>query len=318
MRRRDIVKIIAATIATSGAALVGRTWAATPAKSNPLKVYTPAPIKPVTPPDAPLKENTYERLLGAEPTVQVAADGKATIFWKTATPVAGGNVYLGVPTADQQLDYPIYSASTQIKEDQPTTDHQAVVDIKAYSQRFAPEYIEKGEGVIFYRLEMMDSRRGVIRFIDRSFRFIKEGDRFRLGLHLVEGPFIAATTKESATIWWKTDQPSNGEVEIQGKRISSKAVADLHVVTMQGLQPGKPIPTASVVGLLMTKHDRESILFKPNLRATASPLHLPAMDAQGHWEEAKQPLKELISNRLLHWLLEFTTKKQHSLFSRVI
>jgi 3',5'-cyclic AMP phosphodiesterase CpdA len=176
--------------------------------------------------------------------VSLAADGKATVQWKTTTPVAGGTIYLGIPTANQQLDYPIYSSSAPIQTEQPSTEHQVTVDVAAYSKKFAPGYLAAGSGVIFYRLELFDPKRNAIRFIDRSFRFVKQGDQFRLGLHIVEGPFVAMTARDRATLWWKTNQAASGSVAVQGvtvqgKQTSSSANGDLHIVSVTGLQPGQ-------------------------------------------------------------------------------
>ena len=251
MNRREAIRAIAVTTTVAGAAAVSRIFAAPGSIAQTNASYMPAPVKPVTLPTLPPTSITTERLLAAEPTVEVAPDGKATVSWKTAVPIAGATLYLGVPSADQQLDYPIYSASTQVKEAQPVTEHQAIVDLVAYSAKSAPSYLEQGEGVIWYRLEMTDPSRNAGQLIDRTFRFVKEGDRFRKGLHIVEGPFVAMTTKDKATLWWKTDQPSQGAVNSQNKTTPSSDQAMLHTVTLEGLQPGQLYDyqvTASVTG----------------------------------------------------------------------
>jgi hypothetical protein len=80
-----------------------------------------------------------------------------------------------------------------------------------------------------------------MRFIDRHFYFHVENDKFRLGLNLVEGPFLGQINKESATVWWVTDKPSSGEVRLaDGRSIASEAQsANRHVVRVTGLQPDK-------------------------------------------------------------------------------
>jgi Calcineurin-like phosphoesterase len=239
MNRREAIKAIAVTTTVAGVTAVSRILAASEPIAQAGVSYTPAPVKPLTPPSLPLASITPERLLAAEPTVEIAPDGKATVSWQTAVPIAGATVYLGVSSADQQLDYPIYSSSTSVKAAQPTTEHQAIVDLQAYSARFAPSYLEQGEGVIWYRLEMTDPRRNAGQLIDRTFRFVKEGDRFRKGLHIVEGPFVAMMTPDRATLWWKTDQPSQGAVKLQSKTTPSPDQAMLHTVTLEGLQPGQ-------------------------------------------------------------------------------
>ena len=239
MNRRDAIKAIAVTATVAGVAAVSRGWTASESIAQSDANYTPAPVKPVSLANLPQANNAIERLLAAEPTVEIAPDGKTTVSWKTAVPIAGATVYLGVPSADQQLDYPIYSSSTQVKEAQPVTDHQAIVDLQAYSTRFAPSYLAQGEGVIFYRLEMVDPTQNAGQLIDRTFRFVKEGDRFRKGLQIVEGPFVAMTTKNRAALWWKTDQPSQGEVKLQSKTTPSSENSELHIVALEGLQPGQ-------------------------------------------------------------------------------
>ncbi len=112
--------------------------------------------------------------------------------------------------------------------------------MRAYANRFAARLLLSG-GVFAYRLEILDPRKPAARFIDRSFHFHVENDKFRLGLNLVEGPFLTGIDKESATVWWVTDKPSSGEVRLgDGRAISSQAKsANRHVVRVTGLHAGQ-------------------------------------------------------------------------------
>jgi hypothetical protein len=186
------------------------------------------------------RQRAPERLLQSEPVVSLGADGEATVEWETVVPTQGATIYLGIPNDEIDLDWPIYSSLQTVQEKSATTQHKATFDVRTYANRYAARLMLHG-GTFAYRLEVLDPRKPAIRFIDRHFHFHVENDKFRLGLNVVEGPFLTQIDKESATVWWVTDKPSSGEVRLGNERVvpSEAKSAIRHVVRVTGLQAGQ-------------------------------------------------------------------------------
>ncbi|HEY6305018.1 MAG TPA: metallophosphoesterase [Candidatus Angelobacter sp.] len=186
------------------------------------------------------RQRAPERILQSEPVLSLNAAGEATLEWETVVPTQGATIYLGIPNDEIALDWPIYSSIQAVHESSAATQHKATFDVRAYASRFAARLLFSG-GELAYRLEMLDPRKPATRFIDRHFHFQVENDKFRLGLNLVEGPFLTLIDKESATVWWVTDQPSSGEVRLADDRVipSDAKSAHRHVVRVTGLQAGQ-------------------------------------------------------------------------------
>jgi Calcineurin-like phosphoesterase len=186
------------------------------------------------------RQQAPERILQSEPVLSLNAAGEATLDWETVVPTQGATIYLGIPNDEILLDWPIYSSIQAVHENNASTQHKATFDVRAYASRFAARLLFAG-GELAYRLEILDPRKPATRFIDRHFHFHVENDKFRLGLNLVEGPFLTMIDKESATIWWVTDQPSSGEVRLANDRVipSDGKSATRHVVRVSGLRAGQ-------------------------------------------------------------------------------
>jgi hypothetical protein len=145
---------------------------------------------------------------------------------------------VGVPNDEIALDWPIYNASQAIEEESAQLKHIARVDVRAYASRSAAPMLLKG-GTLAYRLELFDTRKGAVQFIDRHFSFQVEHDQFRKGPAILEGPFLSQINADSAIVWWTTDTPTSGEVRvIDGPSTASEnGLASRHVVRLKGLQP---------------------------------------------------------------------------------
>ena len=229
MKRREVIQTIAATssMIAIGAIIPGcRKLFARDA--NDQLVTASTNLKPVTYPNSPLQVNSGLRILANEPTVTITAEGIATIAWETIAPTQGGSIYIGIPDYNQQLEYPIYSQSIKLIEEQPTKQHQGSIDLNQYSQIFAPDYLTQGEGIIAYRLDIPRPKKTDNLFHDRSFRIVKSENGFRLGLHITEGPFVTQTTKDSAIIWWKTDRPASSHLIIPDREPSLNNDSTIH------------------------------------------------------------------------------------------
>ena len=124
MERRDALKLLTvmATAALSSPAL--------PAHGQEQNAPVDLNRKPTAPAGEVSQVNSPERLLAAEPEIAINPEGEATISFKTVVPTQGATIYLGVPNDEVRLEFPIYSPSTPVAEDSPTTDHNAVVDLR--------------------------------------------------------------------------------------------------------------------------------------------------------------------------------------------
>jgi Calcineurin-like phosphoesterase len=225
VHRRDLLKTLGST-----------TVAAT------LAQYLPeiAEAQAASPAPAPAREQAPERLLQAEPLLSLSAEGEATLEWETVVPTQGATIYLGLPNDEIALNWPIYSSIQAVREPAAGVHHKATFDVRAYVNHFAARMLLTG-GVFAYRLELFDPRKPAARFIDRHFYFRVENDKFRLGLNLLEGPFLTQPHNNSAVVWWVTDKPSAGEVRIGGDRVvpGEAKPATRHVVRVTGLEAGK-------------------------------------------------------------------------------
>ena len=232
MERRDALKLLTvmATAALSSPAL--------PAHGQEQNAPVDLNRKPTAPAGEVLQVNSPERLLAAEPEIAINPEGEATVSFKTVVPTQGATIYVGIPNDEVRLEFPIYSASTPVAEDSPTTDHNAVVDVRVYVTRFAAKMALTG-GTLAYRIEVLDPRKPAIQFIDRRLRFLVNNDRYAKGLTVIEGPNLAMVSDSTATVWWLTDAESDGSVEVEGKKFQSKAAGTRHVVTIDGLDAGK-------------------------------------------------------------------------------
>ncbi len=241
MKRRDLIQAIAATTSIFAIGTIIPGWRKVFAKQpSPERAIPASNLKPVTYPNSPKKDSSGLRILASEPTVTITPEGQAAISWQTVAPTQGGNIYIGIPDYNQQLEYPIYSQVVKIAEEQPTTTHQGSIDLSQYLKVFAPSYLTQGEGIIAYRLDLPTPKRTNNLFHDRSFRVIKAGSQYQLGLQITEGPFVTQTTKDSAIIWWTTDRAASSELTIPGRKpLASKETSTHHEFKISGLTAGK-------------------------------------------------------------------------------
>ncbi|WP_344982775.1 metallophosphoesterase family protein [Deinococcus rubellus] len=245
MKRRDALKLLTGTAA---ATLASRAFATNTAPNAVMAVMPDPSTLPVPPTDQKTVDSSPERLISAEPTIQMSADGKASLMWSTVTPTQGATVYIGLPSYENRLMYPIYVLNTTVKEDAPVMDHKATLDIASFINRFAVEYKDAG-GVVAYRIEMLDPRKPAARFIDRTMRVTKSGDTYGTGVNIIDGPFVTQTVGDKAVIWWETDVASQGSVKVDGKSFSDNATAKRHVVNVSGLTRGKRASYAVTAGV---------------------------------------------------------------------
>jgi hypothetical protein len=233
MERRQVLKLMSSAVIVAAPGM----------QSAGQEQHAPVDVTriPHPPPGLKARENSPERLIAAEPEIKVSPEGDAVLTWKTVVPTQGATVYLGLPNDEVRLEFPIYSGATRVEEDKPVTDHTATLDLRSFTIRFAINMALSG-GVLAYRIEMMDPNRLAARFIDRRFRFVVKNDRYANAVTVIEGPNVALVGERTATVWWSTDLPSRGALEIAGRTIASTSDGTRHVATAEHLEPGKEFP----------------------------------------------------------------------------
>jgi hypothetical protein len=239
MNRREVLKAFGITVAATASSAAFAQPA--PNKlSNRLLEYVPDPKRiPAPPTGATSVEAAPERLLAAEPQAALSKDGKLSILFSTVVPTQNFVVYVGVPNSDQKLEYPLYVTSAVTTENAPATDHRGGLDLVAFLKRFVAEYIDASGGVLHYRIEIMDPRKSAIRFIDRAFNFKIENGEYRVSLTITDGPFVTQTTKNSAVVWWETDKPGTGSVQVGGQTVNATAQGRRQIARISGLEAGR-------------------------------------------------------------------------------
>jgi len=197
------------------------------------------PKPPTYPTEYPIKE-VDDLFLTKEPWVEVNSDGTALVHWSTEVPTPGGRVYYGVYLPDQELDYPRFRKVALEEVTEFTKEHVAKINIKTFEKHKynAARFVEKGEGVIAYRVEVFDPVKCTTRAYDRRFRFKKVGDTYIKALTITEGPFVDQVTTNSAIISWETDAPSLGCLVVNGEVYIDSENTIRHEVKVEGLNPG--------------------------------------------------------------------------------
>ena len=241
MRRRDVLKLMSSAVIAAAPGFE----AAAQDQHAPVDITKP----PMPPVGMSPRENSPERLLAAEPVLKINPEGDAAVLtFKTVVPTQGAIVYLGVPNDEVRLEFPIYSGSTPEfplynpaipqEEHKPSTDHTVLLDLRSYCIRYAIQMALMG-GVLAYRIELNDPRLLATRFIDRKFRFTVKDDHYANALTVIEGPNLAMVGEHTATVWWTTDLPSSGVLEINGRKLPSAASGVRHAIAAEDLEPGK-------------------------------------------------------------------------------
>ena len=195
----------------------------------------------------PVEHGTLTRddlFLTRGPKVTVESDGTAEIEWETKVPTRGARLYYGLFLTDQELDYPRLRSTATESATEETKGHKVRIKIPLLER---PEFDGSGlrelrQGVIAYRIEIVDPVKATARFYDRRFRYKRTGDSYVRALTITEGPFVDLVTAESATISWETDTPSLGLVRIGGVDHEHGLRSAHHEVEINGLSPETRYP----------------------------------------------------------------------------
>lgn len=155
-----------------------------------------------------------DRILKAAPSVDVQADGTAVISFETMVATPPARLYAGLRNPDMSLDTPYFRIAEQEAAQEPSTRHRIRFNLQ---QLETPEQRAAGaphDDDITYRLEIFDPRIAGAKYFQSRFHYFAEGGRYERRTGILFGPFVDQVTANSALIFWTTDRPSRGVVEL--------------------------------------------------------------------------------------------------------
>jgi 3',5'-cyclic AMP phosphodiesterase CpdA len=186
-----------------------------------------------------------EEVLSEYPHVVGIEDGQARLRFGTVRPMTVTVHYGGFP-ADQDLCLPLFRFSA--KAEPVEGGYEARLRI----YRFARDTynMAKGsplEGVVAYRLEIMDEEAGAVRYFESRFRYRREeaesGEAYRLQPCLVEGPLVDLVTDRAAVVSFDADSACYARVRLGARTVLSRGPdgqplkARHHEISVDGLEP---------------------------------------------------------------------------------
>lgn len=198
-----------------------------------------------------------EQVLDEYPFVVNIEEGRARLRFSAVRPVTVRVHYGGFP-ADEELCLPLYRFSA---EAEPVEDgYEAVLRVYRFSRD--TYNMAKGsslEGVVPYRLEIMDQETGSLRYFESRFRFRREqtdtAESYRLMPCLVEGPMVDQVTGRTAVISFDADSACYAGVRLESGLLISRGPggqprrAVHHEILIDGLEPaGEYIYTVTIAG----------------------------------------------------------------------
>lgn len=202
-----------------------------------------------------VKGDTAERLLRIEPVLKLAETGLATLTVEALHPILGGGAYLGYRMPGDPLGLPRYRTRSGKLEGPfgtPTGQRYRVrFDLKDLlrEQYDVGRVRQRKNGVIAWRLELVDARFGTSRVFDGDTAFRCdpcEGGKttFIQGPSLRLGPFVDQVGTDRAIISFATDAATAAWLALfdQGREvrlIPSESSGVKHELEVSGLKPGR-------------------------------------------------------------------------------
>jgi hypothetical protein len=142
---------------------------------------------------------------------------------------AGSLVFGLIPYHDTRYPLPVFRATTAIK------DGKAEINIKGFlSGMYDPvDWEHAGRAAIGYRVLGPDNTL----IYDGRIRFKGTGP-FETDVTLVEGPFVANVTPDSAVIWFELDRPAPCAVRVGDRTVPCRKGEVHQEITVDGLPAG--------------------------------------------------------------------------------
>ncbi|MBZ5534849.1 MAG: metallophosphoesterase [Acidobacteriia bacterium] len=188
-----------------------------------------------------------DRILKAVPTVEIKVNGGVNLTFETMTPTPPPRAFFGQINPDLKLEAPFFQFEVRESGKKPAISHRLSFDLKKLEN--AGERSEDSpahEGDVYFRLEIFDSRSGRMRYFESRFHYFGQAGRYEKRTTILYGPFVDQVTDHSAVIFWTTDRPSRGVVQLfldaspaPPRKISGEPVLERdHKIKITGLNPG--------------------------------------------------------------------------------
>lgn len=156
-----------------------------------------------------------DRILRAVPAVEVQAGGGVTFTFETMTPTPAARAFIGRINPDQPLGTPFFPLAVREPAQEATTSHRLSFDLKRLETTEEHSATSPAhEGDVYYRLELFDPRSGETRYFESRLHYFAQAGRYEKHTTILYGPFVDQVTLHSAVIFWTTDLPSRGVVEL--------------------------------------------------------------------------------------------------------
>lgn len=224
---------------------------------RPQSASKPAPPKSMA--DLRLLEQD-DRILKAPPTIEVQPDGMVHLSFETMVATPGVRAFFGQINPDTFPERPLFQFAVRETSRDAQTLHRVSFDLK----RIEPAEARAGESSendddVYYRLEVFDPRVSGAKYFEARFRFFSQNARYEKRTGILYGPFIDQVSQDSAVLFWTTDGPSRGVVELYSGAPNSKPKSFL----------GGPTPSRDhrikVTGLrAATKYRYRVLVFDPS------------------------------------------------------
>lgn len=185
-----------------------------------------------------------EEIFTEYPHIAGFQEGNALLRFATVRPMVATVHYGGYP-ADQDLCLPLFRFRTKAKKLDEREGYQA--ELKVYRFEYDTYNMAKGsslEGVVVYRLGVMDEEDGQVSYYEGRFRCGKaDGQVWMLRPCIIEGPFVDLTTDRTAVISLEVDSLCYARIRLgdrmvvslddQGQPIRGRH----HEIEIEGLDP---------------------------------------------------------------------------------
>jgi 3',5'-cyclic AMP phosphodiesterase CpdA len=197
---------------------------------------------PPAEPAPPAKVVSDASVLAAEPEFSVAADGTATVRWKTVAPRPRGWICAGVFLPDQDLDIPRWQTTVPEKEkaENPATEHEAVFPVTDLASLAAAATGKpNGAARLAVRIAVAGSGEEPA-LLDRTYGVRWSNGTYQRAAAVVEGPAVCLPEATSVTIAFRTDLATRAAVLVRsphGERMvfESDREATQHEIRAAGL-----------------------------------------------------------------------------------
>jgi 3',5'-cyclic AMP phosphodiesterase CpdA len=168
--------------------------------------------------DLPKEITRSQRILLREPTIDVNAEGMLRIRVETVVPVSNGRAYLGLPSFDSRLQYPVYRirGKTILAEADSLLFEFDLNKLERKTLERSP-HRESHTVKVALRICLFGDD---LYTIDRVFSYSHSSEgEFQRSVALIEGPFVDWVTDSGAVLSWKFDKPVRCKLDVSPGRL---------------------------------------------------------------------------------------------------